>query len=124
MSKKKSRILNYFMPAPRPRYSNRLSYDDLINLESHLGGTLFGPIPAGHQREFFKHKDNVWIWYEKWHDHAGNLQEMTVRYEVQPAGVFMRASGENYKKLSGAELYNFCNATERYLKLVKTKLYS
>ena len=34
-------------------YSNRLSYQELLNAESALGRTLFGPIPDGHQREFF-----------------------------------------------------------------------
>ena len=31
-------------------YSNRLSYEDLVNAESELGRTLFGPIPVGHRR--------------------------------------------------------------------------
>ena len=91
----------------RPRYNNGFSYEDLMNLESQWGGTLFGPIPAGHQRKFFEHKKNVWIWYEGWINKAGNLEEMTVRYEVRPAGVFKRVDGQRYKKLSGDELDNF-----------------
>ena len=107
----------------QPTYTNKLSYDDLINAESALGRTLFGPIPAGHQREFFKHKENVWIWYESWLDEAGKEQTITIRYEVRPAGVYKKVAGSGYKKLEGAELNNFRMAAKNYLNLVKTKLY-
>jgi hypothetical protein len=107
----------------QPTYTNKLSYDDLINAESALGRTLFGPIPIGHQREFFKHKDNVWIWYESWLDEAGKEQTITIRYEVCPAGVYKKVAGSGYKKLEGAELNNFRMAAKNYLNLVKTKLY-
>lgn len=106
-----------------PRYSNSLSYADLMNLESQWGGTLFGPIPVGHQREFFEHKKNVWIWYEGWKDQTGTQQEIMIRYEVRPAGVFKRVGGQKYEKLSGKELDNFRIAAKNYLTLMKTKLY-
>lgn len=106
-----------------PRYSNRLSYGDLITLESKYGGAMFGPVEAGHRREFFKDKENVWIWYEGWTNPAGITQEIVIRYEVRPSGVFKRVGGEKYKKLSGAELDNFRNAARNYLKTMKTKLY-
>lgn len=106
-----------------PRYSNRLYYNDLVNLESKWGGTLFGPVPRGHRREFFKDKENVWVWYEGWMTQAGDMKEMVIRYEVRPSGVFKRAQGEKYKKLSGKELDNFRTAAKSYLKLMKTKLY-
>ena len=104
-------------------YSNKLTYDDLINAESELGRTLFGPIPAGHRREFFEAKKNVWIWHESYSDGVGALQEMTIRYEVRPAGVYKKAGAGSYKKIEGAELDNFRKAAKSYLELVKTKLY-
>ncbi len=104
-------------------YSNKLSRSDLINAESELGRTLFGPIPVGHQREFFESKKNTWIWYESWADQFGNLQTMTIRYEVRPTGVFKKPVGGKYEKLEGKELDNFCQAARGYLNLVKTKLY-
>ncbi len=104
-------------------YSNRFSYDDLVNAESELGRTLFGPIPVGHNREFFKHKGNVWIWHEDWTDTFGNLQNMTIRYEVRPTGVYKKVAGENYIKIEGDELNNFRLAAKSYLELVKSKLY-
>ena len=104
-------------------YSNKLTYDDLINAESELGRTLFGPIPAGHQREFFEAKKNVWIWHESFFNEAGVMQEMTIRYEVRPAGVYKKTGAGAYKKIEGAELDNFRKAAKSYLELVKTKLY-
>ena len=107
----------------KPTYTNRLTYADLINAESALGRTLFGPIPAGHKREFFVAKKNVWIWYESWVDQTGTLQDMTVRYEVRPNGVYKRAGRGNYEKIEGEELNNFRRAAHSYLALVKSKLY-
>ena len=95
-------------------YSNRLSYDDLVNAESALGRTLFGPMLPGTQREFFKSRGNVWIWHEN---------NMTIRYEVRPEGVYKRTPNGNYSRLEGMELENFRRAAKSYLELVKTKLY-
>ena len=107
----------------RKPYSNKFSYDDLINAESELGRTLFGPIPVGHRREFFRSKQNVWIWHESYLNDLGKLEELTVRYEVRPAGVYKRAGKGNYMKIEGEELNNFRRAAHSYLDLVKTKLY-
>jgi len=107
----------------KKRYSNKISYNDLVNLEAYFGATIFGPAPAGHRREFFNHTRNVWIWYDGWTDAAGKAQETTIRYEVRPAGVFKRVDGQRYEKISGKELDNFRLAAKNYLKLMKTKLY-
>ena len=47
-------------------YSNKISYEELVEFESELGRMVFGPVPANGQREFFKDRGNVWIWYEKY----------------------------------------------------------
>ena len=104
-------------------YSNKLTYEELINAESALGKTIFGPIPEGHQREFFEYRKNVWIWHESFVDPAGVMQNMTVRYEVRPDGVFKRPNNGNYRKIEGVELENFRRAASIYLNLIKTKLY-
>lgn len=109
---------------PQPRYTSRPSYNDLINAESRIGRTLFGPIPEGHQREFFQSKKNVWIWYEGFMDPEGVMQGMTIRYEVRPTGVFKQVSGRGFQKIQGSELDNFRNAAKRYLELVKNNLYT
>ena len=107
----------------KTRYSNKFTYDDLINAESELGRTIFGPIPAGHQREFFMTRSNVWIWHESYLNKYGAMQEMTIRYEIRPTGVYKRAGNQDYKKIEGDELMNFRKAARSYLELVKSKLY-
>lgn len=110
-------------PQKNGRYDGRLTYEDLINAESELGRTLFGPIPEGHQREFFESKKNVWIWHEGWIDALGAAQEMTVRYEVRPNGVFKKPTGGSYEKIEGDELNNFRRAAKAYLDIIKANLY-
>lgn len=110
------------IPTSKP-YSNKLTYDDLVNAESELGKTIFGPIPEGHNREFFKHKGNVWIWYEDFSDKFGKTNNMTIRYEVRPAGVYKKVGDGAYTKIEGEELENFRQAAKKYLELVKSKLY-
>lgn len=97
---------------------------DLINAESRIGSTIFGPIPKGHRREFFHDKNNIWIWHEDWFDHEDNLRQMTVRYEVRPSGIYKKISAGNYVQLAGNELVNFCQATHVYLYTIKQKLYA
>lgn len=104
-------------------YTNKLTYDDLVNAESELGRTLFGPIPAGHQREFFMSRDNTWIWHENWINQSGVPSQITLRYEVRPNGVFKKTEGGTYQKIDGDELNNFRLAAKSYLNLVKSKLY-
>ncbi|MBQ7802673.1 hypothetical protein IJ380_02335 [Candidatus Saccharibacteria bacterium] len=96
--------------------------DDKINAESELGRTIFGPVAAGHQREFFEHKKNLWIWHESWNE-FGVRRSITLRYEVRPTGVFKMVNNAPYVKLEGAELENFRLATKKYLELIKSKLY-
>lgn len=105
------------------RYSNKLTLDELINAESVIGRTVFGPVPEGHRREFFESRKNVWFWYESWVDASGIMHEMTIRYEVRPTGVYKKVIGGKYAKLEGDELNNFRKAARSYLNLIKTKLY-
>ena len=114
--------LNSLLTSFKPKKYSTKTIEDKINAESELGRTIFGPIPAGHQREFFEHKKNIWIWHESWLD-SGVTQEITIRYEVRPEGVFKKVNGSAYYKLEGAELNNFVQATRRYLELIKTELY-
>ncbi|MBQ3431080.1 hypothetical protein IJG20_03225 [Candidatus Saccharibacteria bacterium] len=102
----------------RPR-----TLEDKINAESELGRTIFGPIPAGHQREFFEHRKNLWIWHESWSE-LGNDYRVTLRYEVRPNGVFKMYNSSPYVKVEGKELDNFRAATKKYLELIKTNLYA
>jgi hypothetical protein len=106
------------------QYTSKFTYDELVNVESGYGRTLFGPIPEGHQREFFEHRKNIWIWHESWTDLSGQIFDQTIRYEVRPAGVYKKVAGQNYEKIEGKELDNFVNAAKMYYKLVKQNLYN
>ncbi len=100
----------------------KLTESDLINSESALGGTIFGKIPAGHRREFFRFKDNIWIFHENWTEN-GKVLESTITYEVKETGVFKSPLGKEYVKITGAELENFLAAARAYLAIVKKELY-
>lgn len=100
-----------------------LSERQLIEHESQIGAGLFGPVPAGHRREFFCLDDTSWIWYEEWRDEKGQQQKMTIRYEIQKTGVLKVQEGARYSYLEGAELTNFLNATNAYYNQVMARLY-
>jgi len=117
------KFLNRIVGQPSTIHYKSSLYDDLLSAESELGRTLFGPIPTGHQREFFKHRGNVWIWHESWLDSAGLEQGITIRYEVRPDGVYKKVPGVPYEKLVGGELANFRLAARSYFDLVKNRLY-
>jgi hypothetical protein len=107
------------MPFKNPTKSLKKYYTeaDLINAESALGRTIFGPISTDYSREFFHHHDNVWIWHEN---------GKTIRYEVRKNGVFKKTDGGDgkYHPITGIELENFCTAAKTYLQLVKSNIYS
>lgn len=110
--------------ARHSRFGRRhLTRSDLINAESCLGRTLFGPIPARHRREFFHDRDNIWIWHEGWIDSKHHARQMTIRYEVRPSGIYKKISAGKYFKLEGDELENFRRATHAYLNIIKHNLY-
>jgi hypothetical protein len=119
-SKIKSRLPSIL---PRYRHSYVVAKEQLINAESEIGKTLFGPVPEGHRREFFHHQKNVWIWHESWTEDGKEI-ENTLRYEVRPHGVYKKQLGGRYEKIVGGELKNFRTATREYLRIVKAKLYS
>ncbi|MBR3264142.1 hypothetical protein IKF94_02860 [Candidatus Saccharibacteria bacterium] len=100
----------------------KLTEDDLINAESRLGATLFGPIPAGHRREFFRYRHNIWVYHESWTE-GGKKRESTITYQVRENGVYKCPLGGEYIKITGPELTNFKRATIEYLKLIKSNLY-
>lgn len=102
----------------------KLTDHQLIKLESEIGRTLFGEIPAGHSREFFCLDPETWIWYEQWKDENGKQQSHTIRYEVHPNGILkVQDGGRNYSFLEGQELKNLALATRMYQERVMRELY-
>jgi len=95
--------------------TRRRTEADLINAESAIGRTIFGPVSAEYPREFFHHQKNVWIWHEN---------GVTTRYEVRRNGVFKKSTDGKYYQIKGSELANFRAAAKTYLTLVKSNLYN
>lgn len=114
----------FFSRSARHTAPRRLSQSELLNAESHLGSTIFGPIPAGRRREFFHDKQNIWIWHESWLADDATERQITVRYEVRPTGIYKKFAAGKYIKLENAELDNFRRAAHAYLKVVKAGLYT
>ena len=110
----KQNLLGFLRKQPNTEQRRQAAERDLINAESALGRTLFGDVVPGHQREFFMHKKNVWIWHE---------DGMTIRYEVRQNGVYKKVDGGSYRKVTGVELDHFRAAASAYLKLVKSRIY-
>ena len=102
----------------------KLTDRQLIKLESEIGRTLFGEIPAGHTREFFRLDSDTWIWHEEWKTDSGKEKSQTVRYEVHPNGILkVEDGGKNYNFLKGQELMNLALATRMYRERVMRELY-
>lgn len=101
----------------------KLTERELIQLESEIGGKLFGPIPTGHRREFFNLDKNTWIWYEEYNDTKGKNHSVTTRYEVQEGGILKAQDGAKYTYLEGEELQNFGVVVQIYYEQVMRGVY-
>ena len=85
----------------------------LLQMEARIGGELFGPVPKGHDRQFFCLDDHTWIWHEQWQA-AGKKQVVTTRYEVRPNGILKLQDGQPYRRLSKGEAVNLYRAVGLY----------
>lgn len=81
---------------------------------ARLGGSVFGPIPAGVRREFFCLDRHTWVWHEEWTDQNGQHRAMTTRYDVRPTGVLKSQGVNAYQQLSDSEERNFRQAVRVY----------
>lgn len=110
-------------PAGSKRPLKKLTERELIELEAEIGGKLFGPIPAGHRREFFCLDDHTWIWHEEWIDENRRRQVSSTRYEIHDNGILKAKDGKVYKFIEGAELRNLTLAIRLYYEAVARGIY-
>src|SRR5665213_348150 len=75
----------------------------LIHFESQFGKQIFGPVPEGHNRDFFCLDENTWIWHEDWLDEKGQRHVLSTRYVVRPAGTIKSQNGSAYQQLEAEE---------------------
>lgn len=95
----------------------------LIELEAEIGGRLFGPIPAGHKREFFRLDNSTWVWHEEWNDENNQRHVTSTRYEIHSNGVLKAQDGKIYRFIQGEELRNLTVAAQLYYEAVARGIY-
>lgn len=109
---------------PSIKFTSKVTRRELIQRESEIGGQLFGPVPAGHHRQFFNLDRNTWVWYEEWTDENGKPQSATTRYEIHKNGVLKVQEGSQYYYIEGQELQNLLSATRMYYERVAREIYN
>ena len=104
-----------------PKFSPRTPRDRqatierrLMRLEAKIGGRMFGPLPKGHDRQFFCLDEHTWVWHESWVDKNGLQRSMTTRYDVRPDGILKIQDGRGYQRLSRTEAQNLSRAAKLY----------
>lgn len=110
-------------PAGGKRPLKSMTERQLIELENEIGRELFGPIPAGHRRDFFCLDERTWVWHEEWQDLDNKTQVSTTRYEMQPSGILKVQSGRIYKYIEGEELKNLAIAVRMYYEQTMRQIY-
>ena len=90
------------------------AYQAVLREEAKIGGELFGPLPAGHRREFFCLDKHTWVWHEEWVDPSGARQVLTTRYTVRPEGILKSQNDQHYQSVSDSELRNLRQAVQTY----------
>jgi hypothetical protein len=93
-------------------------YRNLMRREAKIGGTLFGPIPAGHRREFFCLDEHTWVWYEEWVDQAGKQHVINTRYDIRPSGIIKKQQGHANQYVEFDEARNLYRAVMLYVQRV------
>lgn len=110
-------------PVTSTRPLKKLSERELIELEAEIGGQLFGPVPAGHRREFFCLDEHTWVWHEEWVDENNQRQVTSTRYELHDNGILKAQDGKVYKFIEGDELRNLVLSIRLYYEAVTRRIY-
>lgn len=95
---------------------------DLIRREAAVGKTVFGPVPKGHEREFFRIDKATWIWQESWTEN-GNKQTKVTKYVIRDKEIIKSINGGLYQSVSLEEAENFEGAVHLYVERVKKEVY-
>lgn len=106
---------------PLPRFLPRTPEDryaaierKLIQREAKIGGKLFGPLPKGHERQFFCLDEHTLVWHESWVDEFGQRRTITTRYDIRPSGILKSQNGRGYQQLTKTEVQNLKKAAKLY----------
>jgi hypothetical protein len=95
---------------------------DLLRREAAIGKTIFGPVPKGHNREFFRIDAKTWIWQETWLEKNKRVTRET-KYVIRERDIIKSVNGGAYQKTSLEEAENLHTAIQTYATRVKKELY-
>lgn len=112
-----------YLKMPKSLTTKKVTERELIQRESEIGRELFGPVPAGHRREFFCLDEKTCVWYEEYKDEQGKQVTHTTRYEIQDDKILKAQDGARYSYLEGAELKNLLAAIHIYYERVMKSVY-
>lgn len=99
-----------------------VSTKELIRREAVVGGQIFGPIPAGVERQFFCIDQHSWTWHEVWKE-SGVTKSTTTHYEVRPGVILKSQQGRGYHRVGYEESTNLIKAIDQYNQLVPREVY-
>lgn len=105
------------------RTSRRKLRRELINRESAIGRNLFGPIPAGHRRDFYCLDKHTIIWNEAWRDAKNREHKIRTRYEIYPHKIVKAQDGQAPHFISLEEARQLLVAMRWYQYLVGKHVY-
>jgi len=107
-----------------------LTESHLKNIESRVADSIFKKPADNEYRKFFfdgffNQNLGSWFFYQEIADKSGNVQKVTLHYEVQPNGILRIGSHENIQNefINGLELDNFIEATKAYHDSVMATVY-
>lgn len=89
----------------------------VIQEEARIGGSLFGLVPPGKSREFFRETANSWIWNEGHRDKTKPM--ITTRYEIFDDRVVKTQDNQRQKVIYGEELQHLNQAVAAYSREVR-----
>lgn len=105
-------------------HKQAIRQQNLLRREAQVGAAVFGPVPAGHHREFFCLDRYTWVWSEEWFDEKTSMmQHMTVRYEFQQNAILKIVNNVPKGYVEGKELQNLHTAIKAYGKKVAQEVY-
>lgn len=96
---------------------------DLIRQEAMIGRHVFGPIPEGHKRDFFRVDKGIWVWQETWVDDNRQKQHRHTKYVVRNNDIVKSVNSGSYVRLSIEEAKNLESAVHEYVKRVGKEVY-
>ncbi len=108
----------------RTSYQKAMTERQLIRRESKIGSQLFGPVPAGRNREFFCLDERTWVWSESWYEQRTKAyQSVQVQYEFQDRGVLKLINKVPHGYVDGNELRHLVEAIQIYYDRVAVEVY-